>query len=54
MANKFKNASVKNALVGGIQTTQEIVELCAAEKIYPQIELFPVCCLCILDTYVFE
>mmetsp|Transcript_2958 Transcript_2958/g.3380 ORF Transcript_2958/g.3380 Transcript_2958/m.3380 type:complete len:391 (-) Transcript_2958:175-1347(-) len=41
-ANKIKNASVKNSMIGGIKNTQEVVDLCAKESIYPHTEVVPV------------
>jgi len=34
--------SVTNSLIGGILNTQEVIDLCAREKIYPDIEVVPV------------
>jgi len=42
MANRVKDVSVKSAFIGGVENTQEVVNLCAKNEIYPQIELIPV------------
>ncbi|CAE7231427.1 adhC2, partial [Symbiodinium natans] len=41
--SKFtKQARVKMSGIGGIPNTQEVIDLCAKNKIYPEIELHPV------------
>mmetsp|Transcript_2911 Transcript_2911/g.3941 ORF Transcript_2911/g.3941 Transcript_2911/m.3941 type:complete len:402 (+) Transcript_2911:411-1616(+) len=36
VANKIRDTSVKMSVIGGIKNTQEVVNLCAKEKIYPE------------------
>ena len=38
----FSTPSVVHSVIGGIANTQEVIDLCAREKIYPETELVPV------------
>ena len=35
----FKGTSIVSSLIGGIADTQELVDLCAAEKLFPEMEI---------------
>jgi uncharacterized zinc-type alcohol dehydrogenase-like protein len=42
MVGKLKKCSVVNSVIGGIKNTQEVIDICARDSIYPEIEVVPV------------
>lgn len=38
----FNRVGIHGSIIGGIRATQEVVDLCAAKKIYPETKLVPV------------